>query len=218
MKKALIIQGGWKGHEPEACADVMAKELRDSGLEVQVSDTLDALLEPGLEDLDLIVPVWTMGDLGREQFAALKKAALAGVGIGGWHGGMGDAFRSNTEYQFIVGGQFICHPGGIIDYRVAITNHEDPITQGLSDFDMHSEQYYMHVDPSNDVLAETTFSGEHWDIGWVKGCVMPQVWKRPYGNARVFYSALGHVAADFDVPQVREITRRGLLWAAREIE
>jgi len=96
---------------------------------------------------------------------------------------------------------------------VNITNHDDPITKGLSDFDMHSEQYYMQVDPSNEVLATTTFSGKHCE--WIDGVVMPVVWKRRWGAGRVFYTSLGHVASDFAVPEAAEIVRRGMLWAAR---
>jgi type 1 glutamine amidotransferase len=125
---------------------------------------------------------------------------------------MGDSFRNNCEYQFMVGGQWVVHPGGVIDHEVNIINHEDPITKGLSDFKMHSEQYYLHVDPSNEVLAETTFRGEH--CAWIDGVVMPVVWKRPYGAARVFYASVGHVAADFDVPEAKEIVQRGMMWAS----
>ena len=125
---------------------------------------------------------------------------------------MADSFRS-TEYQFMVGGQWVAHPGNIIDYTVQITNREDPITAGLGDFSMHSEQYYLHVDPSNEVLATTTFSGEY--APWIDGCVMPVVWKRKWGEGRVFYCSLGHVVADFDVPEARELVRRGMHWAAR---
>ncbi len=121
---------------------------------------------------------------------------------------MGDSFRNNTNYQFMVGGQWVAHPGNIIDYTVNITNHDDPITQGINDFRMHSEQYYMHVDPSNEVLATTTFSGDYGDVPWIAGVVMPVVWKRMWGNGRVFYSSLGHVRRDFDVPEAREIMRR----------
>ena len=113
----------------------------------------------------------------------------------------------------MVGGQWVVHPGGVVDYEVNIINHEDPVMDGLSDFRMHSEQYYMHVDPSNKVLATTTFNGEH--CPWIEGAVMPVVWKRTYGEARVFYASVGHVAADFDVPEAREIVRRGMLWASR---
>jgi len=215
MKKALMVWGGWDGHEPKQCVDIFAPILEEKGFEVIISDTLDSYRDADLMgSLSLIVPVWTMGTIEGEQEAGLLNAVRSGVGIAGWHGGMGDSFRNNTEYQFMVGGQWVAHPGGIIDYKVNIVRPDDPIVQGLSDFAMRSEQYYMHVDPSNEVLATTTFSGEH--AAWIEGCVMPVVWKRRYGEGRVFYSSLGHVASDFDVPEAREITVRGMLWASRE--
>jgi hypothetical protein len=154
-----------------------------------------------------------MGAITGKQQKGLLDAVRSGVGIAGWHGGMGDSFRANPDYQFMVGGQFVAHPGGVIEYDVNIVNHTDPITAGLSDFRMHSEQYYMHVDPSNEVLATMTFRGDH--LPWIEGCVMPVVWKRRWGAGRVFYTSLGHVARDFDVPEARTIVQRGMLWASR---
>lgn len=213
MKQALISWGGWEGHEPEKCAHIFAPILREKGFEVTISDTLDTYLDRDfMRGLDLIVPIWTMSKISKEQEQGLLETVQSGVGIAGWHGGMADSFRESVNYQWMVGGQWVAHPGNIIDYRVNIINHEDPITQGITDFAMHSEQYYMHVDPSNEVLATTTFSGEH--APWIEGVVMPVVWKRRYGAGRVFYSSLGHVAADFDVPEAKEIAVRGMLWAA----
>ncbi|HLG78749.1 MAG TPA: ThuA domain-containing protein [Ktedonobacteraceae bacterium] len=214
MKSALIVWGGWDGHEPEKGAALFAPFLQEQGYEVEVSTTLDAYLNTEkMQSLDLIVPIWTMGTITGEQENGLLTAVRSGVGIAGWHGCMADSFRNNTNYQFMVGGQWVAHPGNIIDYTVNITNHEDPITAGLHDFQMHSEQYYMHVDPSNEVLATTTFEGI--EAPWVKGTVMPVVWKRHYGEGRVFYSSLGHIRRDFDVPEVLEIMKRGMLWASR---
>jgi len=216
MKSALVVWGGWDGHEPRQTAELFASILQENGFQVDVSDTLDSYLDAQkMNSLSLVVPVWTMGTITWEQEQGLLNAVKSGVGIGGWHGGMGDSFRNNTEYQFMVGGQWVAHPGGIVDYEVNIIDHKDPITAGIPDFRMHSEHYYMHVDPSNEVLATTTFSGEHDGVHWIKGCVMPVVWKRAYGQGRVFFTSLGHVRADFDVPEVREIVKRGLLWAAR---
>ena len=214
MKKALMVWGGWEGHQPKQCADIFAPILQNEGFDVTVSDTLDAYLDENMmASLSLVVPVWTMGTITAEQQTGLLTAVKSGVGIAGWHGGMGDSFRNSTGYQFMVGGQWVEHPGGIIDYEVNIIDRDDPITAGLRDFKMTSEQYYMHVDPSNEVLATTTYTGEH--CPWIEGCVMPVVWKRVYGDGRVFYSSLGHIAKDFDVPEVKEIVRRGMLWAAR---
>lgn len=213
MKRALIVWGGWEGHEPKQCAEIFAPWLQSQGYEVIVSNTLDTYTDKDLmSSLNLIVPIWTMGTITPEQEAGLLDAVRSGVGIAGWHGGMGDSFRNNTEYQFMVGGQWVAHPGNIIDYEVNIIKPEDPIVAGLSDFKMHSEQYYMHVDPSNEVLATTTFSGEYCE--WIAGTVMPVVWKRRYGKGRVFYSSLGHVAKDFEVPEALEIMKRGMLWAS----
>jgi len=214
LKKALFVWGGWEGHEPQKGVALFAPFLEQQGYEVEISDTLDAYLdEAKMQALDLVVPTWTMGTITAEQEQGLLKAVSNGVGVAGWHGTMGDSFRNNTEYQFMVGGQWVAHPGNIIDYRVNIVKHDDPIMQGLEDFAIHSEQYYMHVDPNNEVLATTTFSGEH--AFWLSGSTMPVVWKKHYGQGRVFYSSLGHVAQDFNTPEVRTIMQRGMLWASR---
>ncbi len=215
MKKALMVWGGWKGHEPKECVDVFAPILEEDGFEVEISDTMDVYKDADkMSELSLVVPCWTMGEIEKEQESGLLDAIESGVGVGGWHGGMADAFRNNVKYQWMVGGQWVAHPGNVIEYEVNITNHEDPITKGLNDFKMKSEQYYMHVDPSNEVLATTTF--ETGDIApWVNGCVMPVVWKRMWGKGRVFHSTLGHKAHDFDVEEAREIQRRGMSWASR---
>lgn len=214
MKSALFVWGGWEGHQPKQCVDIFAPLLREQDYEVTISDSLDSYLDTeALQRYNLIVQVFTMSTITREQEQGLLDAIKSGVGFAGWHGGMADAFRNSTEYQFMVGGQWVAHPGNIIPYRVNITNHDHPITSGLNDFDMRSEQYYMHVDPSNNVLATTTFSGEY--CSWIEGVVMPVVWTRSWGQGRVAYSSLGHVASDFDVPEAREISRRSLLWASR---
>ena len=189
-------------------------ELHRAGFSTEVSATLDALLDGAkLKQLDLIVPIWTMGTIKREQLTPLLEAVKSGVGIAGCHGGMCHAFRNETEYQFMTGGQWVAHPGNIIRYQVNIVDHDDPITAGLEDFWMESEQYYLHVDPANEVLATTTFNT--MVAPWVNGTVMPVVWKRMYGAGRVSYCSLGHHASDFDVPEARELVVRGMMWAAR---
>jgi type 1 glutamine amidotransferase len=212
-KRALIVWGGWEGHEPEAVAGIFTEVLMGHGYDVDVQTSLDAFLDADrLAATDLIVPIYTMSTISREQEAGLLDAVRAGVGFGGWHGGMADAFRNNTEYQFAVGGQWVAHPGNVIDYTVDIVSL-DPIVAGLGSFAMHSEQYYMHVDPANEVLATTTYTGEH--APWIDGVVMPVAWKKRYGAGKVFYCSLGHVASDFDVPEAKTIVERGLLWATR---
>ena len=214
MRRALMVWGGWDGHEPKQCVERFVPFLKRNGFDVVVSDTLDSYKESALMgSLSLIVPCWTSGQISGDQWNGLTAAVNAGVGLAGWHGGMCDAFRGHIDYQWMTGGQFLSHPGNIIDYEVHITAWDDPIMAGLSDFRLKSEQYYMLVDPSNEVLATTTFDGVHDPLR--KGTVMPTVWKRRWGKGKVFYSALGHVATDFDVPEARTIMERGLLWAAK---
>jgi type 1 glutamine amidotransferase len=213
MREALIVWGGWSGHEPEQCAAIIAGWLEEDGFKVWVENSTEAFADPGLAGMSLIVPIYTMSKIEKEELNNLTAAVRGGVGLAGYHGGMCDAFREAVEYQFMCGGQWVAHPGNIIDYRVNVVRPDDPVMAGVRDFDYRSEQYYMHVDPSNEVLATTTFSGEHaW---WTKGVVMPVVWKRRHGEGRVFYSSLGHVANEFQVPEMRTILRRGMLWAAR---
>ena len=216
-KKALFVWGGWEGHEPKQCVDIFAPWLKEQGFDVEISNSMDSYLDAAkLKSLDLIVQAVTQAAITPEQENGLLDAVMGGVGIAGWHGGLADSFRSSVNYEYMIGGQWVAHPGGVIDYEVNIADPMDPITSGLTDFKMHSEQYYMQVDPNNKVLATTRFSGQY--DRWIKGVVMPVVWKKPFGKGRVFYTSLGHVASDFDVPQAREIVKRGILWAARAMK
>ncbi|MBD3292953.1 MAG: hypothetical protein GF393_08525 [Armatimonadia bacterium] len=211
MKKALIVWGGWEGHEPEDVAKILATALCDEGFEVEVSDTLAAFEdEEKLKGLDLIVPEWTMGEITAEQLSPVLAAVESGVGIAGLHGGMGDAFRQSTQWQFMVGGQWVAHPGGAdVTYTVEITSRH-AIVDGIDDFEVTSEQYYMHVDPNNDVLAVTYFQ----KYGTAP---VPVVWKRTWGQGRVFYSSLGHNAEVAAQEEPLEIMTRGMKWAARAL-
>jgi uncharacterized protein len=213
-KTALMVWGGWEGHEPRKCVELFAPFLEANDFKVRISHSLESYLDERLmPEVSLIVHCWTMGKILKEQLDGLLKAVKGGVGLAGWHGGLIDSFRDTPDYHFMVGGQWVARPGGVIDYEVNVVDHSDPIVQGLADFKMHSEQYYMHVDPSNHILATTTFSGEQ--LPWIEGVVMPVAWKRTFGKGRVFCSAIGHSARDFDVPEVREMMQRGMLWASR---
>ena len=213
QKSALIVWGGWEGHTPLASAEIVAAMLRAHQFEVTVSNKTQSFADPNLPGYDLIVPMITMSTIEKPELDGLTAAVRAGTGLAGCHGMMCDAFRNEPEYQFMTGGQWVSHPGNIIDYRVNITRSDDPIMAGLQDFDYRSEQYYMHVDPSNEVLATTRFTGDH--LADVAGVVMPVVWKRHYGKGRVFYSALGHTSDEFAVPEMASIFDRGAVWAAR---
>jgi len=217
MKKALIVQGGWDGHEPVQVSEVFRSILEESGFEVEVSDTLDAFLDvEKLKGLDLIVPVWTMGKITNEQCQPVLQAVASGVGIAGCHGGMCDSFRESTDWQFMTGGQWVAHPGNDgTEYVVNVKKGANPLTEGIEDFTVKSEQYYVHIDPAIDVLATTRFpvaDGPHSSNGEVD---VPIAWTKRWGKGRVYYNSLGHHADIFEIEGAREMMKRGFLWAAK---
>lgn len=215
-KNALIVYGGWDGHEPELIANRFKGMLEKEGLNVTLSDTLESFSDLDfLKNLHLIVPIWTDGKLSGELCTNISKALASGVGMAGNHGGMCDAFRDNTEWQFITGGNWISHPGGIIDYKVDIVkNSSSPIVEGIEDFYVFSEQYYLHVDPAIEVLATTRFPLATYYHSSNKTVDMPVVWTKKWGHGRVFYNSLGHTDAVFEeAPASQELMRRGMIWA-----
>jgi len=219
-KKALIVWGGWDRHEPAQVAAIFAAELRRHGVAVTISDTLDTFRDSALlHAMDVIVPTWTMGTILDAQLGPLLQAVEDGVGLAGCHGGMCDAFRAAPAYHFMTGGQWVAHPGNDgVTYNVHIADTDHVITRGSHDFEVTSEQYYMHTDPANRVLATTRFpmaDGPHVVNGVVD---MPVVWTKYYGHGRVFYCSLGHHADVVAQPDVLRLCVRGLLWAAHADE
>ena len=215
-KKALIVWGGWDGHEPEQVAQVFKRTLEKEHFSVEVSDTLEAFEDVDkLKSLHLIVPIWTMGKITREQSTAVSEAVADGTGIAGCHGGMCDSFREDVQWQFMTGGNWVAHPGGDgIEYVVNIKHSSSPLVHGLKDFDVKSEQYYMHVDPAIEVLATTRYPTVTWYHSSNGEVDVPAVWTKRWGIGRVFYNTLGHHADIFDIPEALELMRRGFLWAA----
>ena len=217
MKKALIFQGGWDGHEPVLVSQRFKRILEDEGFNVDLQNTLDCLADlEKLLALDLIVSCWTMGEIKREYTENISKAIGSGVGLAGCHGGMCDSFRNDTQWQFITGGQWVSHPGGDgVNYTVNILSKSNPITEGVEDFPVSSEHYYLHVDPAIEVLATTRFPAiSYYNIS-NKPVDMPVVWTKMWGNGRVFYNSLGHHDDVFDKsPNAEVLMRRGMLWAA----
>ena len=214
--KALVVYGGWDGHQPKEVAAIYSEFLEENGFTVTVSDTLDAYATEDLTTYRLIVPIWTMGTITPEQLNPLLAAVKGGVGIAGCHGGMCDSFRMETEYQFMTGGQWVSHPGDSgVNYTVDIRVPDHFITSGSPNmFNVVSEQYYMHVDPAVHVLATTRFpvaDGPHLRNGVVD---MPVVWTKWYGNGRVSYNGLGHDTTVVSQPEVLRLLERGCLWAA----
>lgn len=217
MKKALIVWGGWDGHSPKEMADIFEKMLIAEGFDVEVTDKLEAFSDAEkLKTFDLIVPSVTMETIESEWVKNVSEAVAAGTGLAGCHGGMGDTFRSCPDWHVMVGGQFICHPGNETNtYAVNFKNNTSSLNDGLEDFTITSEQYYMHVDPSNDVLATTTFptvAGHHSVNGHFE---MPVAWTRKWGAGRIYYNSIGHEPANLTGTAL-EMIRRGLLWAARD--
>jgi type 1 glutamine amidotransferase len=211
MKHALLFYGGWPGHAPEAVARRIQKELAGHGLEADLQGDLACLDDPKqLGGYDLFIPNWTMGTLDEKRTKNLVAAVRAGAGLAGIHGGAGDAFRGNLDYEWMIGGHFVGHPY-VGDYTVRLTTRTSPITEGAPlEFPYRSEQYYLLVDPANDVLAESIYTHEG------RRAVMPVVWTKSWGEGRVFYSALGHEPKEFDAfPAAFQIALRGILWAAR---
>ncbi len=219
QKKALVVWGGWDGHTPKESADTFVPFLEESGYEVVVSNTLDSYIDRDLMmSLDLVVQVWTMGEISKEQWAGLKEAIRSGVGFAGFHGGAIDSFRQNTDYQWMTGGQWVAHPGGCIpSYKVEIADADHEITQGIGGFELReTEQYYCHIDPGVHVLCTTEFTGEHGEPDqYPAGVVMPYAWTRQWGEGRVFIASWGHTYKDFDVPEAKQIVERGMLWASK---
>lgn len=215
---ALIVWGGWDGHEPDKVADFLHTILEAEGFHCEVSNDFNSFLNlERFEDLKLIVPVVTMSSISPDQCKSVCEAVSSGVGIAGCHGGMCDSFRESTEWQFLTGGQWVAHPGDTnVRYVVQFDRSKShPISAGLQDFEVTSEQYYLHTDPGNNVLASTKFP--HPEFGGPHAgnpCAMPQVWTKSYGTGRVFYFAVGHRRADLEPATPREVMRRGMLWAA----
>jgi len=217
MKKALIFQGGWDGHEPTLTSQRFGRLLEEEGFSVTHSDTLDCL--NNLEEVmgyDLLVACWTMGEISNEQSQNVAKAVGAGVGIAGVHGGMCDSFRNDTEWQFMTGGQWVSHPGGDgVEYMVNISSPSNPIVAGLEDFPVASEHYYLHIDPAVEVLATTRFPAVSYYHISNRPIDMPVAWTKMWGLGRVFYTSLGHHDDVFDKsPNAEIMMKRGMLWAA----
>ena len=214
-KKVLVVYGGWEGHHPKIFADKISLWLESQGANVQLADSTSIYTDTELlNGLDLIIQHITMSDMTDKQTKGLVSAIASGVGLAGCHGGLGDSFRENTEYQYMVGGQFVKHPGGQVSYTVKMHDTEDPIVKGINDFSLYSEQYYMHVDPAIEVLATTEFSGEY--DSWITGVEVPVVWKKAFGKGRVYYNAIGHSKKDFEIPEVWNLITRGIQWAVQK--
>lgn len=217
MRRALVVRGGWEGHSPEAVTDEFGTFLTAAGFEVIVEDSLEAYADADLmRSLSLIVQSWTQGDILAEEFVGLRDAIISGVGFAGWHGGVLDSFRQTAEYAQLLGGVFAAHPHGMLHHRVDITEagQHHPITSGMGGFELVSEQYWVLADSLSTVLAYTAIT-PHAQDPWTQAYEAPVAWARKWGQGRIFISTLGHSVNELRIPEVRGLTERGLLWAAR---
>lgn len=218
MTNVLYLYGGWPGHSPYNIAEWTRGLVDELGFNLEESQDIFTL-DRDLSAYDLIILGWnnalTTEDLSDSQEDHLLAAVEAGTGVAAWHGAAA-AFRSSLRYHLMLGGDFLAHPAGEgypQPYTVTITNRDHEVTQGVNDFPVASEQYYMSVDPNNTVLAETTFTGEHF--AWFEGLKSPVAWTRQWGKGRVFYHSIGHAPEDLEGKDVRRFTKQGIAWATR---
>lgn len=216
-RRAVVVRGGWEGHRPVEATDRFIPFLEERGFTVAVHDGPEVYADAAtLAATDLVVQCYTQGVATDEQVLGLSAAVAAGTGLAGWHGGVCDSFRGSPDYLHLTGGQWAAHPGGFVDYEVAVVpdraDHE--IVAGLDRWALHTEQYWVLTDGLNDVLATTTFAAGD-GTPWRQDLTCPVVWTRQWGRGRVFVSTIGHKLEDLDHPDVRVLTERGLLWASR---
>jgi type 1 glutamine amidotransferase len=213
-RRALVVWGGMELHTPERGAQVVRTLLEAENFAVDVTSDYERLGADNIADYDLVVPVITAGQTQPDTMSRFISAIReAGTGLAGYHMGLATSFRDSVPFRYAASCYWVAHPGNIITYRVDIAQPSHPIMQGISSFEHTSEQYYLNYDPAVDILATTTFSGEH--AAWRRHVVMPVVFTTTHGRGRVFYSSLGHTADELEIPQIRTILSRGLVCAAR---
>ncbi len=212
-KNVLVVWGGWEGHQPEFFANLVEKWLISQKSNYKIANGTEAYDDyEELIKYDLIIQSITMGEIDEKRVNNLIKAVRNGVGIAGAHGGLGDSFRNTPDYQFMIGGQWVSHPGGEVDFKVNFL--DDDLTKGLNDFEINSEQWYVHYDPNIKIIATTTFTYDFFS--WINGVVMPVAWKKTFDKGKVFYTSIGHDPMEFEKhPDAWKLLTRGFIWAAR---
>lgn len=228
-RKALVVRGGWDGHQPVAATELFIPFLEQHGFEVRIEESNEVYADAAaMAQTDLILQSVTMSEISREAFAGLRDAVIAGTGLAGWHGGIADSYRANSDYLQLIGGQFATHPAKAPDerhgdgsdnflrYTVDITpaGRDHEITRGIDDFELTTEQYWVLHDDLIDVLATTTHPVQPYHP-WHRAITSPAVWTRLWGAGRVFVATPGHSPEVLRDANVRTIIERGLLWASR---
>ena len=212
MSRILILYGGWKGHQPTKMLNFIVETFLNEHTVIK-SDNLNTLNPEALKNIDLIFPIWTYSELTNSQENALDQAIQNGMGVIAIHG-ITSAFQSSRLFKFIIGGQFVAHPRGLeATYEVCFTNN-DPLVDGLSNFTITTEQYYLLVDPAVKVLATSVFKNS--TIPWIDNVKMPIAWKRNWNKGHVFYCSLGHTVQDLQNPSIKTLIDRAILWASNK--
>lgn len=228
-KTALVVRGGWDGHQPVEATELFIPHLKEHGYDVRVEESPKIYADADyLAGVDLIMQCMTMSTIEKDELRGLRTAVENGTGLAGWHGGIADSYRNSADYLHLIGGQFACHPGKHPDERTgersdnyvpytvtmlpAAADH--PITRGIPDFGLVTEQYWVLTDSYIDVLATTTQSVREWDP-WHREVTSPAIWTRQWGKGRIFVCTPGHQTDVLEDNNVRTIIERGLLWASR---
>lgn len=228
-KRALVVRGGWEGHRPVESTDLFLPFLEQQGYEARIESSPAVYADAdAMAGIDVIVQSVTMSTIEQVELDGLRRAVAGGAGLTGWHGGIADSFRASSDYLHLIGGQFATHPSkhpdevegepddNFLRYDVEITDlgHEHPITRGLPDFALETEQYWVLTDDLNDVLATTTHPAPPWHP-WHRPVVSPVVWTRQWGRGRIAVATPGHSLDVLEEPHVRTIIERSILWVSR---
>ena len=211
--KVLVLSG--PNHGFENSAPVIRDFLKDRGdMSVTLSDDKDVLASSQLDGYDVCVfgtgftrtarqPDGTSKrepDLTPEQEAGLFGFVSGGKGLVGIHG---TAWWIGGRAADLIGGHANWHPPGGT-FTVHIEDADHPITQGVEDFEVEDEIYMSAYDPYLHIIASAEWSDRPHPMAWVK----------PYGDGRVFYTALGHGPGTFERPSMQKLVGQGVQWAA----
>ncbi|MEU8050622.1 ThuA domain-containing protein [Micromonospora haikouensis] len=228
-RRALVVRGGWEGHEPVRATELFLPFLERSGYAVRIEESTDVYADAAeMAGTDLVVQCVTMSQITPEQVAGLCAAVVAGTGFTGWHGGIVDSFRMSSDYLHLVGGQFATHPGkepcerrggaedNFLPHTVRVTDlgRQHPITVGIPDIELVTEQYWVLHDDLIEVLATTTHPAQPWQP-WHRPVTSPAIWTRQWGAGRVVVTTPGHSLDVLEHPSIRTVIERGMVWATR---
>lgn len=220
--KILLLTGGARNHHGyRDQAFYLASALEDTGrYEVTLAEDAAILETPALDKYDLLIVNADRRDdefkFTQGQQEAIFRYVKAGHGYVSIHGADNAAKDWLPAWREMLGGVF-SHVG-LPDsktkkgtFRIKIAKTDDPIAQGLNDFEIKDElYYYIQMQPGVDPIATTDHDGKTWPVAWT----------RTYGQGRVFHTPLGH--RDFGPgkddpirhPSLLKMVLQGVDWVA----